>query len=165
MTSPDHGSVATDPVPTGHPTGDLLVRWALAVPGMAGIGWGLLLLITRVRIPDWFRLARWGAAGIIVNDALIAPAAMVIGALLLRRVPVGYRWPLRSGLLAAGCLSIMILIAAGARRYRQNPTVVPTDPTSAATIGVIALVIIIAAVEAVLIIIRRRRDHDRAVDR
>jgi peptidoglycan/LPS O-acetylase OafA/YrhL len=88
----------------------------------------------------------------------------VIGALLLRWVPVAYRWPLRSGLLAAGCLSIMILIAAGARRYRQNPTVVPTDPVRAAVISLIMLVIIIVAVEAGLIIVRRR-SRDRLVER
>ncbi len=152
------------PAPRGTGAGssvaDRVMRTVLVLVGAACVAWGLRWLIIRIRPLDWWQVLRWGLTGLVVNDGLVAPTALLLG-LLLRHLSPRYRWPLRSGLLAVACLSILLLIAAGARRYRQDRTVLPTDPADAAVIMALGLVITLVLVEGAVLVHGRRTDRRR----
>jgi hypothetical protein len=123
-----------------------IVRGALAVTGSCAAGYGLYLVLTRVSHPDWFRLARWGLSAWLINDLVLMPISLLLGHLVLRRVAQRRRMPLRIGLLAAGSLVIITLIAVGARAHQKNATaeVSPPLPALLITGGVTVAVVIIA---------------------
>ena len=72
----------------------------------------------------------WLAGGVAVHDAVLAPAAVVLGALVLPRVPVGWRPALRAGTLAAAVLGIVAVVIVAASRIRRDPSVVPVPQTT-----------------------------------
>jgi hypothetical protein len=123
-----------------------IVRAALAVLGGCAVAYGLFLVLTQVSIPDWFRLARWGLSAWLINDLVLMPLCLLLGHLVLRRLPHHRRMPLRTGLLAVGSLVIITAIAVGARAHQKNPTAEVTPPLPALLItgGITVLAVIIA---------------------
>lgn len=104
-------------------------RRVLIVAGVAGMGWWVWLALTAVPPHWWLPWGIWLAGSVALNDAIIAPLVIVLGWLVLVRVPllargrsevpVGARRPgrvwvhviLRGAVMVLGTLLLVWLVA------------------------------------------------------
>lgn len=131
--------------------------------GTIGVGfglWGVFKIFTAMAGPDRWATLRWFVAGILVHDAVIAPAAVVIGLVVFALVRGHLQAWLRPILLGLACLAVFLGVLLGARPSRQNATVLPTDPALAALIGFGALAVALLVARTVVGI--SRRHHRRS---
>jgi hypothetical protein len=75
------------------------VRTALGAVGVLLALVGAYAFVTAVDPGQWVGAVAWVAAGIAAHDALLAPVALVVGFLLLPRLPGPARGPARGVLL------------------------------------------------------------------
>lgn len=110
------------------------VFWAGVVVGGAIMAFGVRGLLDAAPATRPVQ-AGLGVVGLaVLHDALVAPLACVIGALVAARLPEPFRGPVRAGLLAS---AVALLVAwPGLRGYGRaqvpdNPTVQPLNYASA----------------------------------
>lgn len=74
-------------------------RIVLALPGLAALAYGVVLFLgyAAPAWPDSFTTLLWIGGGPIINDAVFAPVAGVIGLLLARVLPRPWRGPVQVG--------------------------------------------------------------------
>ncbi|MFB9924980.1 hypothetical protein ACFORO_26445 [Amycolatopsis halotolerans] len=74
-------------------------RIVLALPGLAALAYGVVLFLDYAAPawPDSFTTLLWLGGGPIVNDAVFAPVAGVVGLLLARILPKPWRGPVQVG--------------------------------------------------------------------
>lgn len=98
----------------------------IAGGAMFAFGFYGLLHNARQTIPaDW---AKWVGGALVAHDALLAPAVLVIGALLTRLVPLALRSGLQATLAVCGLVALMsvpVVMAEG--RRADNPSLLPHD--------------------------------------
>ena len=114
-------------------------RRVLVAGGAALAGFGLWTAWATVPPGQWTSALLWLAGGVVVHDAVLAPAALVLGALVLPRVPPVWRGPLRGGLLAAGALALLAVALLAGAAGRRNWSVVPHDPVPAIATAVLVI--------------------------
>lgn len=79
---------------------------------------GVYAFVTAVDVSQWIGAGVWLAAGVAAHDALLAPAALMLGVVLLPRLPARFRGPARGVLLALAVgvmLSVPLLVTGGLR--------------------------------------------------
>ncbi|WP_166844491.1 hypothetical protein [Isoptericola sp. BMS4] len=130
-------------------------RAVLVVAGAGLVAFGGWTAWSTVPQGQWLSALTWLAGGVVVHDALLAPVAVCLGALLLPRVPPAWRAPLRGGLLAAGALAVLAVAQVAGAADRRHWSVVPQDPAVAITTAV--LVIGAGVLLGVVVGVRRRR--------
>ena len=94
------------------------VRAAIGATGVLLVVVGAYAFLTAVDPGQWVGAVAWVAAGIAAHDALLAPVALVVGFLLLPRLPDRARGPARGALLAVAVLTILtvpLLVTGGVR--------------------------------------------------
>jgi hypothetical protein len=85
------------------------VRMVL-VAGGVGVGLvGVYAFVTSVPVRQWIGVGVWLGGGVAVHDALLAPASVVLGWLVVRRSPQRWRPALRTGLLAVATVLVIAL--------------------------------------------------------
>ncbi|SDS40579.1 hypothetical protein [Microlunatus soli] len=154
---PDRGSDWLSGEPLSRPATVLQV--IMIVLGLALLLTGMVLFVTGVPGPQafqWTRAIGWGIAGLIISDVVLSPVAIVLGVLVLRRLPPEQQPVARAALFGLICLLIVVLVMAGARGHQQNPTAVPNDPLPAAVVGVAVIISVLLVWEIVLLVRRRR---------
>ncbi len=74
-------------------------RILLVLPGLAALAYGIVLFLDYAAPawPDSFTTLLWIGGGPIVNDAVFAPIAGVVGLLLARFLPPPWRGPVQVG--------------------------------------------------------------------
>lgn len=100
--------------------------WASAALGAAIVGWAVAGALDAHRATNPPNLARFLLGAGVAHDALLAPAAVVVGLATARWVPGWARVPVRVGLaltLVAGLLSWPVVRAYG--RRRGHPSLLP----------------------------------------
>ncbi|ROS72068.1 hypothetical protein [Cellulomonas sp. PhB143] len=130
-----------DTVPRSGSRGVAVGRALLALGGVAMIAWGAYVAVTRVPSSQWPSALVWLAGGIVLHDAVLAPVAIVVGALVLPRVPAPWRPALRGGMLALGVLAIFAVALLAGSAHRRNASVVPQDPLAALAVALGVLVV------------------------
>ena len=93
-------------------------RVALGAVGVALALVGAYAFVSAVDPGQWVGAIAWVAAGIAAHDGLLAPIAVVVGFLLLPRVPERARGPARAALLALAVVTILtipLLVTGGLR--------------------------------------------------
>ncbi|SDS10374.1 hypothetical protein SAMN04489860_0802 [Paraoerskovia marina] len=132
----------------------IATRWALWAAGAAMIAWGLWTAWVRVPPDQWVSVLLWLAGGIVVHDAVLAPVAILLGLVVLPRVPETWRPALRGGLLALGVLALLGVGVFMGAEGRRNPSVVPQDPLAAVLVAL--AVVVVGVVIGGLVTTRRR---------
>jgi len=84
-------------------------RYALGAAGVALCLVGAWTFVTGVPARQWLGVGTWLAGGVVGHDALLAPAALVLGWLVLPRVAARWRPVLRTALLACATASLILL--------------------------------------------------------
>jgi len=126
-----------------------VARLALLGAGVALVGVGVVVGLTSVPQGQWPSVLLWLAGGVAVHDAVLAPAAVVLGALVLPRVPVGWRPALRAGALGAVVLAIVAVVIVVASGMRRDPSVVPVPLSTSLVVASAVLVLAVLAGAAV----------------
>lgn len=94
--------------------------------GMFAFGlYGLLRNATQTIPADW---AKWIAGALVLHDALLVPAVLLVGALVTRLAPPALRSGLQGTLAVCGVVALMsvpVVMAAG--RRADNPSLLPHD--------------------------------------
>ena len=85
-------------------------RRALIVGGVAAIGWWAWLALTTVPPHWWLPWGIWLAGSVALNDAIIAPAVIVLGWLVLVRLPALGRGRSQGRVDAAGPAWVGVLL-------------------------------------------------------
>jgi hypothetical protein len=83
------------------------VRWALGTVGVLLVLCGVRAFVVAVPPRQWPGVVTWLGAGVVVHDAVLAPCAVALGWLVLRRAPEVVRPPLRLGLLAVVTVAVI----------------------------------------------------------
>ncbi len=134
-------------------------RLLLALPGVAAIVWGVLLLLDR---PDGLvSVLVWAGGAVLVHDLVLAPLTVVVGVLLGRLLPPATRTP--SLLLLAGWALVTVAVAnvlSGQGGKPDNPTLLTGDYGLAW--GVATLVVALAVGARVVVGVRQERRRTSA---
>ena len=149
--------------PTHHarmPVG-LLVGLVLGLPFMAV---GILDFVNHFDATEFESFARFYVGADVLHDLVVAPIAALIGVLVIRRMPVIARAPVRAALFGT---AIVVAVAwpalrgYGRMRTPDNASVQPLDYTTAVA-TVVAVVWAIAATWLALELVAARRSRRRA---
>lgn len=103
-----------------------VLRIALALAGLAGIGWGVAGFTAHTNETRPANSLGWLAGGVILHDGLLVPAVTLIGLVLARVVPPPYRAVAQGALIVSGSVALASLpLWRGYGGAPGNPSVDP----------------------------------------
>jgi hypothetical protein len=91
------------------PRRDRGIRLALGAAGVALGVIGVYAFVTGVPVRQWLGVGVWLGGGVAVHDALLAPASVILGWVIVRRSPRRCRPALRISLLAVATIFVIAL--------------------------------------------------------
>lgn len=104
------------------------LRALICALGVVVAAWGVWTLLTTSRLDQLLNAALWLGGGIATHDAVIAPATILLGALLVPRLPEWARGAVAAGFIVVGTLTVAAIPVLGAwGRRPDNPTLLPRD--------------------------------------
>ena len=136
-----------------------VLRWLLVACGVLLAGFGGILLLTGLSVPDLAWLVVWLAAALVFHDAVLVPALAVARRSFRRR---SRRWPRAVGIVAevafvtAAILTLYVVPEVWAQsRGTPNPTLLTGDYAQRVVLvwALAALVVLVA----VRVALRRER--------
>lgn len=137
-------------------------RWSFVRLALLGLGVGTMVLgvvvgVTSVPDEQWPSVALWLAGGVAVHDAVLAPLAVVLGLVVLPRVPPAWRPALRGAALGAAVLAVVAVAVVAGAAGRRNPSVVPRDPATSVAVSLAVLVVAVVLGGITLQVVAARR--------
>lgn len=106
----------------------MIARILLVVAGAAMAAYGAIRLVTSAHAIAVRSAIVWFLGGALAHDLLIAPAVVVVGALLTRWCPAVIRPYLQSGLIATGGVTLVAIPVLTGRGYSDKvPSALPLD--------------------------------------
>ena len=141
----------------------MIFRLVLGAAGLAVLANGAYGLLTTPQTSPPEAVGQWLVGGLVLHDALLAPAVYLLGAIAFRFTSARWRGRLAALLLIGGSLTLISLPEVLQQGKNPNPTVLPLD--YARNIGLLlgALVLAMALYSAVDAARRRRATVRRAV--
>ena len=130
-----------------------VVRAGLAAAGVALVLVGLWHL-WGTDLPDLVNIAVFLGGGVLAHDLVLAPVALVVGALLVPRVPQWWRAPLVVGLVVLGAVTLTAVPVLGRFGAKPDDPWLLNRPYGLLWLGFAVLVAVVVTVAALL---RRRR--------
>ncbi|MBO9555140.1 hypothetical protein [Cellulomonas sp.] len=132
----------------------MTARWSAGRLVLLGVGVGLVAAgavigLTSIPQHQWPSVLVWLAGGVAVHDAVLAPTAVVLGLVVLPRVPAPWRPALRAGALGAVVLALFSVVVVVGHAARRNPSVVPVPPTTSLVVAGALLVLAVMVGAAV----------------
>lgn len=98
-------------------------RVVLIALGLLGGLYGVFLLLSRQALADWVEVAAWFAAGVVLHDFVLAPLVLLLGAALVRVVPMVARPAVVVGLVVLGTVTLLAIpVLGGFGVEADNPT-------------------------------------------
>jgi hypothetical protein len=102
-------------------------QWFLGAAGLALAAYGGWLLLG-TDLADLPGVGVWLAAGVLLHDAVLVPLTLLVGWVLVRRLPRRLRGPLAAGLLVLGSVTLLAVPVLGRFGAREdNPTLLDRD--------------------------------------
>jgi hypothetical protein len=134
--------------------------WAGVALGWATVGYGMSLTFsTRDGVATAAEVAAWIAGGHLLHDAVVAPAAAIVGLALAAVLAPAQRGPVRAGLVTSACvIAVAYPALRGFGAKPRNPSVLPLDYGTA----VLTVLGVVWVVVAIAMIARSRGDARRA---
>jgi hypothetical protein len=124
--------------------------------GAAAAGWGVVSLVTAGGVP--LGELRFGLAVLLGHDALLAPVAIGVGALVARWVPGRARAYVQAGLLVSAVVTLVALpFVIGAGRQPDEPSSLPLDYGRGLLVALAAVWVGVGAMAAVRTLLSRIR--------
>ncbi len=143
-------------------------RIVLILLGVAGLAWGVWVMVDTVRLERLPGVALWIGAAIIVHDAVIVAAVFFAGVLLRRaaRMLPGTIAVVVQGTMVLGAIVTLIVVPAMIAQGLgpKNPTVLPLD--YGLNLAVFwAVIVVVATVISAVLYARSRRANQRPSSR
>lgn len=136
-------------------------RRLLGALGVLVAAYGAWLLLSREDLHRLVDVALWLGGGVLLHDAVLAPAVLVVSALAARVLPAAWRAPAVVVLVVLGAVTLLAVPVLGRFGARaDNPTLLDRDYTTGWLL-VAGLVVLGAAAGAVA---RRRRTPRATTD-
>lgn len=88
-------------------------RGALAALGLAVLGWGAWLLLSTQHLAQLRSAGLWVAGGVLVHDAVLAPATLLLTAAAARVLPRGWRGTAAGVLVVVGTVTVLAVPVLG----------------------------------------------------
>ena len=137
-------------------------RWSAGRLVLLGVGVvlvavGAVVGLTSVPQRQWPSVLVWLAGGVAVHDAVLAPAAVLLGLVVLPRLPEPWRPAVRAGGLGALVLAVFAVVLLVARAGRRNASVVPVPASTSLVVSAALLVLAVMVGAAVGTLVRRPR--------
>lgn len=129
---------------------DAALRGGLVAVGLVLGVYGAYLTLSRQTERQIVSTVQYLVGGVVLNDLLIAVAALAIGFLVIRFLPVAVRAPIAVGSIVLGSVTLLavpVLLAYG--RKPDNPTLLDRD-FRAGWLGFAVLVVVAVAVACVV---------------
>lgn len=128
------------------------VRWVGGAGGVLCGLYGAWLLLTRTDTDQLVSAGVWLAGGVLLHDAVLAPAVVVLGVVAARLLPGAVRAPLAVVAVVVGSVTLLALpVLLG--REPDNPTLLDRDYTT----GWLVLASLVVAVVACGRLVQERR--------
>ena len=140
-----------------------MTRRLLTALGCSIMAWGLWGLITHLSAAGLFGWVRFWLAGVILHDALLAPAVVAVGWFLRRVVPPPARIFVQTGAVLSG---VVLLVSApfvlGHGRRADVPSALPLDYGRSLLLILAGIWLVVAVASAVAVsACRNTRRSDR----
>ena len=130
-----------------------VTRGLLGVTGVVLVLVGLYHL-AGTSLSDLGNLVLWLAGGVVAHDAVIAPLVVLVGFVMLPRLPSGSRAPATAGFVVLLSVTLLAVPAIGRFGARDDVPSLLNRPYGALWLVFVALVLLVVVVASVL---RRRR--------
>jgi hypothetical protein len=130
-----------------------VTRGLLGVTGVVLVLVGLYHL-AGTSLSDLGNLVLWLAGGVVAHDAVIAPLVVLVGFVVLPRLPSGSRAPATAGFVVLLSVTLLAVPAIGRFGARDDVPSLLNRPYGALWLVFVALVLLVVVVASVL---RRRR--------
>lgn len=130
--------------------GDAVTRGGLVLVGVVVAAYGAYLTLSRQTEEQIVSTVQYLVGGVVLNDLLIAVAALLVGLLVIRFLPVPVRAPVAVGSIVLGSVTLLavpVLLAYG--RKPDNPTLLDRD-FRAGWLGFAVLVVVTVVVASVV---------------
>lgn len=138
-----------------------MTRWLLGGVGAAATAYGAVLLLG-TGVANTAAAGVWLVGGVILHDAVLAPATLAVGLLLARVVPSSWRGAVTAVLVVVGTITVLAIPVLGRFGARpDNPTLLDRHYLA----GWLALVVLVLAGAVVVRIARLRAWHARTSER
>jgi hypothetical protein len=136
------------------------MRILLGALGVLVGAYGAWLLLSRQDADQLISAGLWLAAGVVLHDAVLATAVLLLGAVALRPVPRAARGPLVAGFVVLGSVTLLAVPVLGRFGARaDNPTLLDRDYTAGwLTLAGLTLLAVLTVLTAALV--RSHRDPD-----
>lgn len=138
-----------------------MTRWVLGALGLALTAYGAVLLLG-TGWSNTVAAAIWLAGGVVLHDAVLAPATLAAGLLLVRLVPSSWRGTVAGTLAVVGTLTLVAIPVLGRFGARSdNPTLLDRPYV----VGWAVLVVVVAAGAVGVRLVQRRPWHAQTSER
>lgn len=123
--------------------------WVSSAIGTAIAAFGVWGLVGHVEGPALTSWIKTFGGGLLVHDALLAPAIVAVAILTTRLVPGRVRPAVQGGLIVSGALiAVSIPVVRGSGRLANNPSLLPSQHYGGRLLIVLAVVWAITALVA-----------------
>lgn len=143
----------------------LRARLSLDVVGVALLVYGVYLVVRTVPWTSYLAIAVWLAAGVVLHDAVLAPAVSVLREATVRggrRLSAASLALIEGAFVVGGVVSLVAVPAIWAQHLGPlNPTVLPGSYGRSLLLTWLVLVVVTASSVAVIQVLARRRASQR----
>jgi hypothetical protein len=140
------------------------IRGGLVALGMLAATYGVWLLLSRQHWPQVRQVTEWAVAGVLLHDAVLAPAAVGLGWLGDRLLPRRAAQAATLALLLIGTLTIVAIPVLDGAAAGPNPTLLDRDYTTGWLLAVGVLVLGVAGGATISVISSIARSRRRTSD-
>ncbi|GAA4714565.1 hypothetical protein [Nocardioides conyzicola] len=130
---------------------------AIGAVGVVLGGFGAWFLLTRQDLDQLTNAAVWLAAGVVIHDGVLAIATLVVGAVVLPRLPRAARAPAVVGFVVLGSVTLLAVPVLGRFGARPDNATLLDRSYVTAWLVLAALTLVAVVVASVL---RSRGAHD-----
>jgi hypothetical protein len=131
-------------------------RLVIAAVGLAGIGYGLWLILRFQPISKPFKLIEWLAGAVILHDGVLVPTTLLIGGVLTAVIPPRARRYIQGGLIASALVTIVALALIYREGDQEKPLALLQQNYAAHLVLVVAIIVGITAVAYCVRVVRDR---------
>lgn len=132
------------------------IRGALVALGVVLVAWGIWLGWSTISGGNRIHVLVWFAAGVVIHDALVAPASVLLGRFALPHLPTTARWAARALLAWVAVVLVIALPVVRQDRRPANPTIEFGHPFVGVCAAIAGGIAVVAGIQIALAVRARR---------
>jgi hypothetical protein len=137
-------------------------RLGIATVGLAGMGYGLWLILRFQPISKPYKLIEWLAGAVILHDGILVPATLLVGAVLTALIPPRARRYIQGGLISCALVTIVALVLIYREGDQEKPLALLQQNYAAHLALVLAIIVAVTALAYSVRVLRDRQPRSVA---